>query len=404
MRWISAIAVATTLVLLAPATPAGAQEGRFGSADPEAAFRDLAPLNQPGAGPAAPSMLAAPPMPNMGAAPLPLSGSPQQPARPRANPLREPTRPAAPSATGPRPDSRFNAAPAAPPRSPRGASAPRAQSGTQPRNRSSNAIGPESIIQWMHEAPSDSQLAGSPLTIAQVISDSPSRMVQSQRVEAYWDLCSSVADYYLGLREAEELGNLQQRLGTGRMSNALRQAAQGQRVRVETSLLSARAAQHRLASVMGRNTLPLPGDLPFCGRYDTKLSQIFPTGAPAEADELHRLLPLRYAELQASADGITRAQQWVGKVATVPTQTGDGMIRALELLAYNRRAFVQLARDYNRRITRYTELSRPGRIDNGRLVAMLIGVDDTRLSQATGQPGSSQATFRSPRVGPNGFR
>lgn len=398
MRRFHAVGLVLVLAGWAPA-----QESRFGSADPEAAFRELAPIGQPGAGPAAPPMPAAPAMPLGGAGPLPGAGS--SAPSPRANPLRDPSGPVAPAPRhsptgGIHPDPRFGAAPTAPPV----ARMPPAGPTNQPNPRPRATAGPESIIEWMHEAPSDSQLPGSPIAISEVIAGSPTRGAQSQRIEAYWDLCSSVADYYLGLREAEELGNLQARLGGGRMSNALRQAAGEQRVRVETSLLSARAAQHRLASLVGRNTLPLPGDLPFCGRYDTKLSQIFPAGAPAEADELHRLLPLRYAELVASADGITRAQQWVGKVATVPTQTGDGMIRALELLAYNRRAFVQLARDYNRRITRYTELSRPGRIDNGRLVAMLIGVGDTRLTRAPGQPTSTQATFRNPRRGPNGFR
>lgn len=49
------------------------------------------------------------------------------------------------------------------------------------------------------------------------------------------------------------------------------------------------------------------------------------------------------------------------------------MIRALELLALNRRAFVQIAKDYNRRIARYAELATPGRVNNDLLVSMLVG-------------------------------
>jgi hypothetical protein len=50
-------------------------------------------------------------------------------------------------------------------------------------------------------------------------------------------------------------------------------------------------------------------------------------------------------------------------------------LRALELLALRRRAFVQIARDYNRRIARYSELATPGQIDADRLIGMLINRD-----------------------------
>ena len=51
---------------------------------------------------------------------------------------------------------------------------------------------------------------------------------------------------------------------------------------------------------------------------------------------------------------------------------GTDTLRALELLALRRRAFVQIARDYNRRIARYAELATPGEIGAERLVGMLI--------------------------------
>ncbi len=41
-------------------------------------------------------------------------------------------------------------------------------------------------------------------------------------------------------------------------------------------------------------------------------------------------------------------------------------------MALNRRAFVQLVKDYNRRINRYTQLSWPRRVEVNNLVAMLV--------------------------------
>jgi len=237
-------------------------------------------------------------------------------------------------------------------------------------------------MQNMLQSPSGSRLTGQPLTLAQVVAGASNRAEQTQRIDAYWDLCSAVADYNLGLAEAQELQKLQRKLPS--VSNALRQAGRELEVRVGTSHKAAVATQQRLASLMGRgaafSNLGLPGDPPHCGAYDTKLGAIFPNGVPAEVQGLHDLLPLRFAELQSAAESLGRAEKWVESVSKQPTQTGAGMIRALELLALNRRAFVQIARDYNRRITRYAELSRPGRIDNGRLVAMLIGRSGGSLS------------------------
>ncbi|MEM6798767.1 MAG: hypothetical protein AAF589_04565 [Planctomycetota bacterium] len=261
------------------------------------------------------------------------------------------------------------------------------------------ATGPQRVMQQLLAAPSDSLLSGSPVSLDEAVAGAPTRADQSRRIDAYWDLCSSVADYYLGLREADELSRHQRTMPSA--SAVLRQAGEELRVRLGTSQQAAAASQQRLASLMGRATPVLPGDLPFCGPYDTKFGTIFPGRGPAEARQLDALIPLRYAELEGAADAITRSEQFVNQVSRQSTQSGAAMIRALELLALRRRAFVQIARDYNRRITRYTELSRPGRIDNGRLVAMLIGRPETRLgSVLRGGVGNGGAaggvTFRKP--------
>lgn len=249
---------------------------------------------------------------------------------------------------------------------------------------------PTALMLGMLKAPPNSQLTGTPITLAEVVSGAPTRDEQSHRIEAYWDLCASVADYYLGLHEAEELRKLQARMPS--VSNALREAANELQIRVGTSRKAAHASQQQLASQMGRLGEVLPGDMPYCGRYNTRFEEIF-AGQPApEARELHELLPLRYAELAGAAEAVTRSEQFVQTQSQRQTASSNGsaMIRALELLALNRRAFVQIAKDYNRRITRYAEISRPGRIDNGRLVAMLIGSSSN----------STNLSFRSP----SGFR
>jgi hypothetical protein len=230
------------------------------------------------------------------------------------------------------------------------------------------------MMKQMLTPPPGSQLSGSSTRLLEVIAGARTRHEQAHRIEAYWDLCSSVADYYLGLREQDDLRQLPSVLP--RASATLQQAQAEFDVRLGTSRLGAIASQRRLASMMGGSgtSLPLPADLPHCGSYQTHYEEIFSTRPSVEAKELAALLSSRYAELKDAATAVTRAQGWIGEVAR--NDSGEGMetLRALELLALRRRAFVQIARDYNRRIARYTELSTPGDIAAERLVGMLIKV------------------------------
>lgn len=246
----------------------------------------------------------------------------------------------------------------------------------------------------MLEAPSNSQLAGTPMSLSSIVSTAGSREDQAQRVEAYWTLTAAVADYYLGVAEVDELTQLSRRLST--YSTAMTEAQSNLTTRADTSLKAARVAQYRLAKMIG-GVMPLPTDVPFTGPYATRLQTAFPGGVPEEARLIHDLLPLRLAELQDGADAVSRSQKWFDRVVAQGGSDETGIVRALELNALNRRAFVMLARDYNLQISRYTQLFAPERIDTGRLVAMLIRTPATTLQS----DGSLMAGFDNRSLGSN---
>jgi hypothetical protein len=228
------------------------------------------------------------------------------------------------------------------------------------------------MMKQMLNPPPGSQLTGTPTTLLDAVAGARTRHEQAHRVEAYWDLCSSVADYYLGVREQDEFRQLPSKLP---QATAVLQQAQAEfDVRLGTSKLAAIASQRRLASMMGPGSagLPLPADMPHCGSYQSRYEEIFSDRPSVEAQELAALLASRYSELKDAAVAVTRAKGWIGEVVQNDSGQGIETLRALELLALRRRAFVQIARDYNRRIARYTELSTPGDIPAERLVGMLI--------------------------------
>lgn len=247
------------------------------------------------------------------------------------------------------------------------------------------------MLTKMLEAPRSSQLTGTPTRLSSLISSGGDRERQSRIVDAYWALSSAATDYYLGLHESDELSRLKQRLPT--YSQALSEALTQHNRRVSTSLIAARAAQYRLARLTGTSSRPLPIDTPFCGPYATRYEQIFSGGGAEEARLLRDLIPLRLGELEDAVEAVERSEQWLAKVAgdRAASSQGTGMIRALELLALNRRALVMITRDYNLQINRYTQLASPGNIASERLVAMLIR---TPLAGQNGYVASGQ-TFQS---------
>lgn len=172
-------------------------------------------------------------------------------------------------------------------------------------------------------------------------------------------------------------------------------------VRSDTSLRAARASQFRLAGFIGRgaSNLPLPADMPHCGSYTSHYEQIFSGRSSAEAQGLAQLIPLRYAELNDAAIEVTRAEEWLARVAS-GNQNSDaaGNLQALKLLALQRRAFVQIARDYNRRIARYSELATPGQISPDKLTGMLImrPVSTTRSAAPAQTPSRSNGADAAP--------
>jgi hypothetical protein len=257
---------------------------------------------------------------------------------------------------------------------------------------------PSAVMRAMLTPPHESRLSGYALALSDAVLSAPTRFDQTERVEAYWDLCSSVADYYLGLREQAELRRV--RTVLPRVGSEWQQAEAELKVRVATSQSASLASQYRLASLLGGGpgSLPLPTDVPHCGNYNTRYLEIFAGRPSAEAEELAKLLPQRYSELKDAAIAVARAEDWLETTAT-RNDTTDGVesLRALELLALRRRAFVQIARDYNRRIARYTELSSPGQVHPDRLVSMLIkrsgGATATR-SSADNTPSNRQSQTR----------
>ena len=289
------------------------------------------------------------------------------PTQPRALPLMNDSQPVGGAGTG-----ADGAAPAAYNNVPRSSSP---YAGPQ-----DTGMKPASMMRAILTRHPASQLQGQLTSLQDVVGSATNRADQAQRVDAYWDLCSSVADYYLSLRELDEL-KMQRNLGQD-----VSPLETEMRTRINTAYRAAYASQLKLANLTGRGltSLILPSDIPHCASYNTHYQEIFQGGGSAEAHALNDVIGLRFTELKEATAAVKRAEDFLNVQAGNPEAT----FRALELLALRRRAFVQIARDYNRRIARYSELSTPGQLSAVRLTSMLIytGVPNTATKEGTVAP------------------
>lgn len=247
---------------------------------------------------------------------------------------------------------------------------------------------PSQVMRALMQAPANDELDGTALTLSDAVRDARSRQDQTMRATAYWDLSAAVADYYLALVEQSELSILQE--GLTAPGNHWQVHLQQAQTRVEATRRAAVAAQLKLHQLLGRPAaapLPLPGDIPHCGRYNAEYEEIFAKRPDAVARELSELMPLRYQQLRAQAQEIVEAEEWRNQARQRWTSASDDaqLLNAQDLVSLKRRTFIATARAYNQEIAAYTELAAPAQVAPDRLVAMMI-----RTSATTG------AQFRSP--------
>jgi hypothetical protein len=258
---------------------------------------------------------------------------------------------------------------------------------------------PSDLMKGILKPPARAALAGVPITLSDAVRDARNRQEQTQRAKAYWDLSAAMADFYLAQLEEMELGALRQGLkAPGQNWDAKQKDAQA---RTDIARGAAQAAQLNLHQLLGRaatTALPVPDDAPHCGRYNAEYEEIFAQRPNPVAEQLSKLMPLRYDELRTQAQAVAEAEtaRDAARARINPNGDGSELLQAQDLLALRRRAFVATARDYNKEIAAYTELAAPADVPAERLVAMMIRTS-APVGQAPWTPsGVQQATALQP--------
>lgn len=293
----------------------------------------------------------------------------------------------------------FASSPATSAMPPAAATPPPAAGNASQRSLLANGPKPSKLMEELMKPPAGAPLAGTPVTLGDAVRDSRTRQEQTQRARAYWDLAAAVADYYLAVLEAQELDAY--RAGITAPSRQWDVRIADAKNRIDVARSASQAAQLQLHTLLGgaaTASLPLPADVPHCGRYNAEYDEIFAARPDLVAKKLAEVLSLRHSELRSMTQAIDDAKTLVDQEISLRATSNDGaqLLNAQQLLSLQRRAFVARAREYNQEIAAYTELAAPAEVAPERLVAMMIRTSTTTDQLPWRDGGVEQASASEP--------
>ncbi len=275
-----------------------------------------------------------------------------------------------------------------------GAEPPAAAASPETSVLAANGPKPAEVMQSLLIVPAGSQLPGIAISLGDAVRGAADRRSQTELAKAYWELSAAAAQYYLAVHEQADLNTLRQ--GVANPAAAWSAATEDASRRVAIAREVATAAQLRLHRLMGAAanvSLPLPVDSPHAGRYNTRYEEIFTTRQDPAARQLNDLLPMHYKTLVDQARLIAEAGEWLLFVSENRDTANDGLglLRAYDLVALRRRAFVDAVAEYNQDIAEYAELAAPDEVRPERLVSMLIRVSNTTGGDSAGNVQTASA-------------
>lgn len=243
--------------------------------------------------------------------------------------------------------------------------------------------------------------------LAEVLASAADPQQQLEATRAYWKLASAVALYRIAADEYQALEAIRAEVSARRQSPDELVEVQVRRGQAAAQLEQAAGklleAQYELAQRMrvpAGAPLPLPGDKPHVGTYNTRFEQIYASGvAPPAARFASRTLELRQAQIdrraaavQAAGD-VLEAEQEAYSRGAVPFSS---LSMALERWGRQRRTFLADVVQYNSQIADYALSVPHGGLAVDTLAAMLIK-SPLKWSGPTAEPSYvTPATFNQP--------
>ena len=227
----------------------------------------------------------------------------------------------------------------------------------------------------------DTKIQGKKITLLKAVQHQRSRTNRLRVISAYWDLSKYLMQYYFAQQEITELTNLHAHDSPDRELIGVPLAtAVSKHARARVALVR---AQHQLVrtaqlpvSVQTSDQLPLPADLPWSGRYNTKFDIIFQHRQPSHRLlEINQTLDLNHKIIKSGVMAIHSARRGF-RTATEEYQryemsVGD-LLRYQRELTTHREQFVTAVINYNHDIAEYALAVANQGVQPEKMVTMLV--------------------------------
>lgn len=229
--------------------------------------------------------------------------------------------------------------------------------------------------------PADGALAGTEVTLYQILAAPVAGMRRDELIRAYWQLSAAVADYHHALsaeQRLERLARVASAPAGGIDADQFKLERATAQVRVAATRLAAVRAQHQLGQLrpdLVMTSMPLPADQPHTGGYRTLYDHLFAGQMVPAARRLNATLPLAHDLITARAAAVETADRLLTAATDGMTAGRGTATQALDYyrqLVTQQQALVTAIRDYNFAIAEYAQLVAPQGSDPAQLVAMLI--------------------------------
>jgi hypothetical protein len=241
-----------------------------------------------------------------------------------------------------------------------------------------------------------------PLSLLNAVTRADGLGRRRETVEAYWQLSAAVGERFFCREESQLMSSVSvESEFDGKLLAAARSLTLARQAAADLQLASAQERLAELISLEG-DRLPMPTELPFLGRYETRIDSWFGTGnVPRRLRQLHREFPLRLTLIQRRAEAVVDFEIQLGEVLQAYQQGQVALPMLLDTireLAGQRRAFLTEVVTYNQAIAEYSNsivsTTLPTRTYVATLIRLPAEVGPASLRDAAVLPASNQVPVR----------
>ena len=289
---------------------------------------------------------------------------------------------------------------------------PRDEAAVVPAAVTEEALGQATALVQQAVAYDDPRAEAEPLSLLQAVTRADAFGMRREVVEAYWKLTAAVGERFFCREEVQLLSDLSvESAFDGKLLSAARSQSLARQAAAELQLVSAQERLAELAGLEGER-LPLPTELPFVGRYETRLANwLENSSVPRRLRQLDREFPLRLTLIERRAEAVVDFEAQLGEVLQAYQQRQVALPMVLDTigeLAVQRRSFLSEVVTYNQAIAEYSNSIVSNALPTRTYVATLIRLPAASAGSPTNRdpsimpvsnqiPLTTDTTFSRPR-------